>query len=180
MLPFYLQQLEMELNGKSVTTDGTGRALDRAGRGAGPVPTRSMRCFNSTPGHRASPGRVRRGARGRGGPGRRAPPVIAAQCLRPGRGADAAVARLRIRSAPIPATGRARRSCSTASTPGRSGALIAFYEHRTFANAVLLGINPFDQFGSSLARRSRESLSEGSGRGLARPVHAALMERAGI
>ena len=24
------------------------------------------------------------------------------------------------------------------------GALIAFYEHRTFANAVLLGINPFD------------------------------------
>ena len=35
------------------------------------------------------------------------------------------------------------------------GALIAFYEHRTFANAVLLGINPFDQFGVELGKRDR-------------------------
>ncbi|GAB7555417.1 hypothetical protein NRB_49360 [Novosphingobium sp. 11B] len=32
-------------------------------------------------------------------------------------------------------------------TPATFGALMAFHEHRTFANAVLLGINPFDQFG---------------------------------
>ena len=32
------------------------------------------------------------------------------------------------------------------------GALIAFYEHRVFANAVLLGINPFDQFGVELGK----------------------------
>ena len=31
--------------------------------------------------------------------------------------------------------------------------LIAFYEHRTFANAVLLGINPFDQFGVELGKQ---------------------------
>src|SRR3546814_10584113 len=37
-------------------------------------------------------------------------------------------------------------------TPEVLGALIAFYEHRTFANAVLLGINPFDQFGVELGK----------------------------
>src|SRR3546814_17023241 len=31
--------------------------------------------------------------------------------------------------------------------PRSLGALIAFYEQRVFVNAVLLGINPFDQFG---------------------------------
>ncbi|HEY0028992.1 MAG TPA: glucose-6-phosphate isomerase [Allosphingosinicella sp.] len=36
--------------------------------------------------------------------------------------------------------------------PATLGALIAFYEHRTFANAVLLGINPFDQFGVELGK----------------------------
>ena len=36
--------------------------------------------------------------------------------------------------------------------PRSLGALIAFYEHRTFANAVLLGINPFDQFGVELGK----------------------------
>ena len=36
--------------------------------------------------------------------------------------------------------------------PATLGALIAFYEHRTFANAALLGINPFDQFGVELGK----------------------------
>ena len=39
--------------------------------------------------------------------------------------------------------------------PRSLGALIAFYEHRTFANAVLLGINPFDQFGVELGKEMR-------------------------
>ena len=39
--------------------------------------------------------------------------------------------------------------------PRSLGALIAFYEHRTFANAVLLGINPFDQFGVELGKDDR-------------------------
>ncbi|MEP3224662.1 MAG: glucose-6-phosphate isomerase [Parasphingorhabdus sp.] len=39
------------------------------------------------------------------------------------------------------------------------GALIAFYEHRTFANAVLLGINPFDQFGVELGKEMANALS---------------------
>ena len=36
--------------------------------------------------------------------------------------------------------------------PPTVGALIAFHEHRTFANALLMGINPFDQFGVELGK----------------------------
>jgi glucose-6-phosphate isomerase len=43
------------------------------------------------------------------------------------------------------------------------GALLAFYEHRTFANAVLLGINPFDQFGVELGKQIANSLNAGGG-----------------
>ena len=43
-----------------------------------------------------------------------------------------------------------------------TGALIALYEHRTFVEATLLGINPFDQFGVEL------------GKTLAKPLIAAL------
>ena len=60
------------------------------------------------------------------------------------------------------------------------GALIAFYEHRTFANAVLLGINPFDQFGVELGKEIARQLAEGAdGEGLD-PSTRALIERAGI
>jgi glucose-6-phosphate isomerase len=42
--------------------------------------------------------------------------------------------------------------------PATLGALIAFYEHRTFANAVLLGINPFDQFGVELGKEMAKAI----------------------
>ena len=42
--------------------------------------------------------------------------------------------------------------------PRTLGALIAFYEHRTFANAVLLGINPFDQFGVELGKEMARAM----------------------
>jgi glucose-6-phosphate isomerase len=42
--------------------------------------------------------------------------------------------------------------------PATLGALIAFYEHRTFANAVLLGINPFDQFGVELGKEMAKAM----------------------
>lgn len=41
------------------------------------------------------------------------------------------------------------------------GALIAFYEHRTFVNAALLGINPFDQFGVELGKEMANALLAG-------------------
>jgi glucose-6-phosphate isomerase len=36
--------------------------------------------------------------------------------------------------------------------PEALGALLAFYEHRTFTQAVLMGINPFDQWGVELGK----------------------------
>jgi glucose-6-phosphate isomerase len=44
--------------------------------------------------------------------------------------------------------------------PATLGALIAFYEHRTFANAVLLDINPFDQFGVELGKKLARDLGD--------------------
>ena len=60
------------------------------------------------------------------------------------------------------------------------GALIAFYEHRTFANAVLLGINPFDQFGVELGKQIARQLSDGADDGSLDPSTRALIERAGV
>ncbi|MEL7684219.1 glucose-6-phosphate isomerase [Citromicrobium bathyomarinum] len=42
------------------------------------------------------------------------------------------------------------------------GALIAFHEHRTFANAVLMGINPFDQFGVELGKKMAKDIEGGA------------------
>ncbi|UZK64982.1 glucose-6-phosphate isomerase [Sphingomonas sp. M1-B02] len=41
------------------------------------------------------------------------------------------------------------------------GALLAFYEQRTFVNAVLLGINPFDQFGVELGKEMARAAESG-------------------
>ena len=60
------------------------------------------------------------------------------------------------------------------------GALLAFYEHRTFANAVLLGINPFDQFGVELGKAIAGELGAGGGEATLDPSTRALMERAAV
>jgi glucose-6-phosphate isomerase len=61
--------------------------------------------------------------------------------------------------------------------PATLGALIAFYEHRTFANAVLLGINPFDQFGVELGKSLAKALDSGDVTDFD-PSTNALIERA--
>ena len=45
--------------------------------------------------------------------------------------------------------------------PATLGALIAFHEHRTFANAVLMQINAFDQFGVELGKEIAKSILGG-------------------
>jgi glucose-6-phosphate isomerase len=60
------------------------------------------------------------------------------------------------------------------------GALLAFYEHRTFANAVLLGINPFDQFGVELGKEMARRLDDEEGRASLDPSTRALIEKAGL
>ena len=63
--------------------------------------------------------------------------------------------------------------------PATLGALVAFYEHRTFANAVLLGINPFDQFGVELGKEIAKSIDSGGPTGFD-PSTEALIQRAGL
>jgi len=43
-------------------------------------------------------------------------------------------------------------------TPDALGALLAFYEHRTFTQAVLMGVNPFDQWGVELGKEMANQL----------------------
>jgi glucose-6-phosphate isomerase len=61
--------------------------------------------------------------------------------------------------------------------PATLGALLAFYEHRTFANAALLGINPFDQFGVELGKEMAKAIDAGGVTDFD-PSTNALMERA--
>ncbi len=58
------------------------------------------------------------------------------------------------------------------------GALIALHEHRTFANAVLMQINPFDQFGVELGKTIAKQLE--AGEAAFDPSTTALMEAAGL
>jgi len=61
--------------------------------------------------------------------------------------------------------------------PATLGALIAFYEHRVFAGAALLGINPFDQFGVELGKEIARALDAGDAPDFD-PSTRALIERA--
>jgi len=63
--------------------------------------------------------------------------------------------------------------------PRTLGALIAFYEHRTFANAVLMGINPFDQFGVELGKEIARKLDD-SGDDSFDASTRALIEKVGL
>ncbi len=66
-------------------------------------------------------------------------------------------------------------------TPDVLGALIALYEHKVFTQAVCWGINPFDQFGVELGKRLAITLRElmaGTGDAAAHdPSTRALVER---
>src|SRR5581483_1130874 len=147
MLPFYLQQLEMESNGKSVTNDG------------GPVQ------------HPTAPVTW-------GGTGTDAQHAVF-QLLHQG----AALMQGRKSDDPQRSYSGNRPSATVLldRLDARSlGALIAFYEHRTFANAVLLGINPFDQFGVELGKQIARQLAEGTDEESLDASTRALIERAGV
>ncbi|WP_343346496.1 glucose-6-phosphate isomerase [Sphingomicrobium sp. XHP0239] len=65
-------------------------------------------------------------------------------------------------------------------SPERLGALIAFYEHRTFVEAVLLGINPYDQFGVELGKDMARSIDDPETRKDMDASTRALIEKAGL
>jgi glucose-6-phosphate isomerase len=163
LLPSYLQQLEMESNGKSVTRDGA--AL---GRPSAPVTWGGV----GTDGQHAVFQLLHQGTH--------LIPVEFLAAIEPGHDLDPAhhealLSNCIAQGAAL-MTGRASDDGARAYagdrpssnilldvvSPHRLGALIAFYEQRTFANAVLLGINPFDQFGVELGKEMAKGLEAGT------------------
>jgi glucose-6-phosphate isomerase len=181
LLPFYLQQLEMESNGKSVTKDGqpvkwptapvtwggTGTDAQHAvfqllHQGTVPIPVEFVAVIESDDDQPADHHRLLL-----------LNAFAQASALMEGRHSDDPQ---RSYSGNRPST----TILLDRLDPRALGALIAFYEHRTFANAVLLGINPFDQFGVELGKEIARQLAEGADENSLDTSTRALMERAGV
>ena len=178
LLPSYLQQLEMESNGKSVTLDGA-----PAGRATAPVVWGGV----GTDAQHAVFQLLHQGTH--------LVPVEFIAAIEPGHALDEEHHRQLLIN--CFAQGAALMAGKQSDDPHRAypgdrpsttllldrvdpwtlGALLAFYEHRTFANAVLLGINPFDQFGVELGKAMAKAL-EGEDAPDFDPSTRALIERA--
>ena len=166
LLPDYLQQLEMESNGKSVTADGKPLGRHSAPVTWGGVGTDAQHAVfqllhqgthlipvefiaSKTPGHDFDVAHHE---------------TLLVNCfaqgaaLMAGRHSDD-LARSYVGDRP------STTILLDDVTPTSLGALIAFYEHRTFVNAVLLGINPFDQFGVELGKQIAKSIGENGASG---------------
>lgn len=178
LLPSYLQQLEMESNGKSVKADGSPLEGPSAPISWGGVGTDAQHAVFQLL-HQ----------------GTHLVPVEFIAAIEPDHGFDEEHHRQLLincfaQGAAL-MSGRANEDLSR-SYPGDRpsvtllldrvdpqtlGALIAFYEHRVYANAVLLGINPFDQFGVELGKEIARSL-QGGGSASFDPSTRALIARA--
>lgn len=178
LLPPYLQQLEMESNGKSVRLDGSpvGRAtapitwggvgtdaqhavFQLLHQGTHLVPVEFIAC--TEPGHSLS---FEHHAQ------------LLSNCFAQG----AALMAGRQSDDPhrnYPGDRPSTTILLDRLDPRSLGALLSFYEHRVFANAVLLGINPFDQFGVELGKEMARAVDMPGGLEFD-PSTAALIERA--
>ena len=179
LLPSYLQQLEMESNGKSVTSEGAPLGYASAPVTWGGVGTDAQHAVFQLL-HQ----------------GTRLIPVEFVAVIEPGHDLDEAHHRQLLgncfaQGAALMA-GRANDDLARSYSgdrpsttilldtldPHTLGALIAFYEARTFVNAVMLGINPFDQFGVELGKAMAKAIDGG---GVAFDAStAALIARAGV
>jgi len=152
LLPTYLQQISLESNGKRVTRDGTpvdGRTAPALWGGIG---TDGQHAFfqwlhqgtDVVPVEFIVPEAPVRGDRDRHAL-LVANALAQAQALAFGRATPDAA-----RASP------GDRPSTTLVTPALDartlGALCALYEHRTFVEGILWGINPFDQFGVELGK----------------------------
>jgi glucose-6-phosphate isomerase len=179
LLPDYLQQLEMESNGKRVTSDGEPVAGPTAPITWGGVGTDAQHAVFQLL-HQ----------------GTHLVPVDFIASIAPGDILDPAHHRALLMN--CLAQGAALMAGSDNEDPAKTypgdrpsamilvddidaatlGALIAFHEHRTFANAVLMRINPFDQFGVELGKAIAKRID--SGEGGFDPSTTALMRAAGL
>ena len=170
-LPSFLQQLEMESNGKRVRADGTPIARPTAAAVFGEPGTTSQHAFFQQlhQGAEAIPvDFIAVAQSGEGPPGSHAKllanALAQAEALlvgRPeadvraeleGKGLSAeAIAELAPQRT-FPGDRPSSFILMDRLTPDRMGALIALYEHKTFVEGVLWGINSFDQWGVELGK----------------------------
>jgi glucose-6-phosphate isomerase len=196
LLPAYLQQLEMESNGKRVDREGRALARPSAAVTWGAAGTNAQHSFFQLlhQGVEEIPAEILVVADA-GGEGRTALVANAlaqAQALMLGKTEDKAFEEMRAagiderearRLAPHRAFPGDRSSTLIALddlSPESLGALLAFYEHRTVAQAFLAGINPFDQYGVELGKQMAQSLSaalEGKAPAPGDPTTAAWVAR---
>ena len=171
LLPAFLQQLEMESNGKGVDRAGKPVRHLAAGVTWGDVGANAQHSFFQLLHQGAEPIPVEfivDMGPGEGPSGHRlllrANALAQAEALLLGKSESAARAELfaagadagaAIRLAPHKAFPGDRPSTLIgldAIAPTTLGALIAFYEHRTFVQATFMGINAFDQWGVDLGK----------------------------
>jgi len=177
-LPAYLQQLEMESNGKGVAVDGRPLA-----HGGGPVVwgepgTNGQHAFYQLihQGTQIVPCEFLLAAEGREPDLAHQHRLLIANCLAQsealmlGRSLDDARALVKARGfAGAELDRQARHRVFTGNrpsttlvydrlTPRRLGQIIALYEHRVFAEGVILGLNSFDQWGVELGKELATAL----------------------
>jgi glucose-6-phosphate isomerase len=184
-LPAYLQQLILESNGKRVGRDGGPLAGPTAPAVWGEPGTNSQHAYFQWlhQGTRETPVEFIVPLRATHPLADQQTLLVAnalaqSQALLVGRSAESIRAELQRKGSPDAENEAAiaarvcpgDRASTTILVPGvdaRSvGSLLALYEHRTFVEAVLFGINPFDQWGVEL------------GKSLAGPLTAALQDGA--
>ncbi|HEY0628596.1 MAG TPA: glucose-6-phosphate isomerase, partial [Sphingomicrobium sp.] len=181
LLPDYLQQLEMESNGKSVAADGKPLGRLSAPVTWGGVGTDAQHAVfqllhQGTP---TVPVEFVAVAENEDSVDPRHHQLLLANCF--AQGAALMAGREHKDGARAYPGNRPSTTILLQRLDARSlGALIAFYEHRTFANAVLLGINPFDQFGVELGKEMARALDDPEGREKLDPSTRDLIERAGL
>ncbi len=165
LLPSYLQQLEMESNGKSVTSDGEALSGPSAAITWGGVGTEAQHAVfqllhqgthlvpidfvaSIEAGDTLDPDHHRQ---------------LLLNCFAQGaalmKGRENADDPARAYPGDRPSTTILLEDVDARSL----GALIAFYEHRVFVNGALLGINSFDQFGVELGKEMAKAAEKGGG-----------------
>ncbi|ACG76745.1 glucose-6-phosphate isomerase [Phenylobacterium zucineum HLK1] len=181
LLPPFLQQLEMESNGKRVTADGRPVPRPTAASVFGDAGTNGQHAFfqllhQGTDVIPVDIVAVRQGSEGDPAAQRKllANAVAQAEALMVGRAMPDDAQR------DFPGNRPSSFLLLDRLIPQALGALIALYEHKTFVEGVLWGINSFDQWGvelgKTLAARILEDL-EGAAQNPHDPSTQALIER---
>lgn len=181
LLPNYLQQLEMESNGKRVTagreplarptapvtwggvgTDAQHAVFQLLHQGTHLIPVDFLAV--SIPGHDFDPAHHR---------------ILLANCFAQGAALMAGKAGEGDLARDYPGDRPSATILCDELGAATLGSLIAFHEHRTFVSAMMLGLNPFDQFGVELGKAIAKSI-DGEGGVRFDASTEALLTAAGI